>query len=380
MMRRWFGIAAALLIMAALPRVAFAQRIEAGDLVLRFSGRVQTQFNTTSVDDDEIGKPIAWSTFETRRIRFGVDVAYGDWLTARIEPDFALGDLDLKDAWVNWAFDPAFQVRFGQFKKPFSRVELISSSQIIPIERGVRIRGLDDLGRSIIAPDGTPIYAELDGDPVFGDEYTLLDDLGYLGRDLGAAIHGGFGGRLGYTIGVFNGEGSDRRDVAGGKSIAGRLVFEPFASAPLSIAAGVSHRETRIDSYGGLEREVGGTAYEIDAEWGAFRSPGPHILLEGSVGDSFVIPEMWFAAAQAWLSYFHPRGAGRVEGLEPLVRLSWADPDTGRDGDHGLLLTPGFNLYFTGRNRIMVNWDVFFSGLGGVDTEHAFRVQGQVYF
>src|SRR5690606_20758632 len=153
-------------------------------------------------------------------------------------------------------FDPAFQVRFGQFKKPFSRVELISSSQIIPIERGVRIRGLDDLGRSIIAPDGTPIYAELDGDPVFGDEYTLLDDLGYLGRDLGAAIHGGFGGRLGYTIGVFNGEGSDRRDVAGGKSIAGRLVFEPFASAPLSIAAGVSHRETRIDSYGGLEREV----------------------------------------------------------------------------------------------------------------------------
>lgn len=59
MMRRWFGIAAALLIMAALPRVAFAQRIEAGDLVLRFSGRVQTQFNTTSVDDDEIGKPIA---------------------------------------------------------------------------------------------------------------------------------------------------------------------------------------------------------------------------------------------------------------------------------------------------------------------------------
>jgi len=377
---RIFEFAMALLLTAALPRAGAAQRIEAGDLTLRFSMRAQTQFNTTSVDDDEIGKPIAWSTFETRRMRIGIEAEFCDWLSAMIEPDFALGQLELKDAWINWALDPAIEVRFGQFKKPFSRIELISSSMLIPIERGLRIRGLDDLGRSLIAPDLQPIYARLDGDPVFGDEYKLLDDLRYLGRDIGVAVHGRLGGRVGYAVGVFNGEGADRRDVAGGKSFAGRLTYAPSASAPLSLGAGVSRRETRIDAYGGLEREVVGTAFEIDAEWGAFRRPGAHIVLEVAYGDNFVIPEMPFAAAQTWLSYFQPVRGGRVEALEPLVRLSWADPDTGRDGDHGFLLTPGFNLYFAGRNRIMVNWDVFFPGLGGVDTENALRVQGQVAF
>ena len=374
------GVAIALVLLAAAPGAVAAQTIQAGDLALRFTARVQTQFNTTSVDENEIGRPITWSTFETRRMRFGFEARYGDWLTAVLEPDFALGDLALKDAWINWTFDPAFQVRFGQFKKPFSRIELISSAQTIPIERGVRIRGLDDLGRILIAPDERPIFADLDDDPVFGDEYALLDNLGYVGRDLGVAVHGEFGGRFGYALGVFNGERADRLDVAAGKSVAGRVALVPDLSAPFSLAAAFSYRETRVGEGPGFGREVGGTAFEVDAAWGAFRRPGPRVIFEAAVGDNFAIPETWFLAAQTWLSYFRPVTGQRVEGLEPLLRLSWADPDTGRDGDHGFLLTPGFNVYFSGRNRIMVNWDVFFFGLGAVDAERAFRVQGQVAF
>lgn len=380
-MHGWVGgVAIALVLLAAAPRTGAAQSIQTGDLTLRFTARVQIQFNTTSVDENEIARPIAWSTFETRRMRFGFEARYGDWLTAVIEPDFALGDLALKDAWINWAFDPAFEVRLGQFKKPFSRIELISSAQTIPIERGVRIRGLDRLARSRIAPDDRPIFADLDDDPVFGDEYTLLDNLGYVGRDLGVAVHGEFGGRIGYALGVFNGERADRLDVAGGKSVAGRVALVPDVAVPFSLAAAFSYGETRIGEGAGFGREVGGTAYEVDAAWGAFRRPGPHVIFEAAVGDNIAIPETSFLAAQTWLSYFHPVAGQRVEGLEPLLRLSWADPDTGRDGDHGFLLTPGFNVYFSGRNRIMVNWDVFILGLGGVDAEHALRVQGQVAF
>ena len=163
----------------------------------------------------------------------------------------------------------------------------------------MRIRGLDDLGRILIAPDDRPIFADLDDAPVFGDEYTLLDNLGYVGRDLGIAVHGEFGGRLGYALGVFNGEGADRLDVADGKSVAGRVALVPDLSAPFSLAAGFSYRETRIGEGTGFGREVGGTAYEIDAEWGAFRSPGPHVIF-GSVGDNFANPETSFLGTQAW--------------------------------------------------------------------------------
>jgi hypothetical protein len=42
-----------------------------------------------------------------------------------------------------------------------------------------------------------------------------------------------------------------------------------------------------------------------------------------------------------------------------VARVSWGDPDGAVEGDEGVLLTPGFNVYFAGRNRLMLNWDVF---------------------
>ena len=48
------------------------------------------------------------------------------------------------DGYVNLAFDPRLELQVGQFKKPFSRLELTSSSRIVPIEFGLRIRHIDD--------------------------------------------------------------------------------------------------------------------------------------------------------------------------------------------------------------------------------------------
>lgn len=369
------GVTAAIVFMLTFAASARAQTIDVDDLRVELTGRVQVQFNTTSVDEDDIGERFAWSTFETRRIRLGVDLIYGDWMTGKIEPDFAQGDLSLKDAWIGWGFDDAFHVRFGQFKKPFSRIELISSTQILPIERGVRIRGLDDA----LALEGGPVFHYFDDDLVFGDPFGLVDVHGYSGRDLGVSVHGAFGRRLGYAIGIFNGSGADRLDGHDGKSIAGRLAYEPASDLPLSLGVGVSYVEDRVEDFLGTDLEVHGTAFELDAEWGAFRRPGWHAVLEGAIGDNLVADEP-FLAGQAWLAYFHPVEGRRVEGVEPLLRLGYGDPDTRRDDDHGILLTPGLNLYFFGRNRFMVNWDVFFSGLEGVDTQHALRAQAQVYF
>src|SRR5215211_9119533 len=109
-------------------------------------GRMQFQWNTTSVDTVEAGTPttpIPWSTFETRRVRLEADVAVEEWIRGLVEVDFALGQLVLKQVWMALQFDPAFVIRAGQFKKPFSLIELKSSTQNAIIERGLRIRNLE---------------------------------------------------------------------------------------------------------------------------------------------------------------------------------------------------------------------------------------------
>ena len=64
--------------------------------------------------------------------------------------------------------------------------------------------------------------------------------------------------------------------------------------------------------------------------------------------------------------------------LEPLVRVSYGDPDTDAGGDHGWLLTPGVNVHFTGRNRLALNLDYWSPDTG--NAEWSFKSQMFFYF
>ncbi|MGH7507243.1 MAG: porin [Longimicrobiales bacterium] len=338
----------------------------ADDVRVRVSGRVQIQFNTTSIDDDDLdpSEPIAASTFETRRVRLTVDVAVRDWITGIMEPEFALGELSLRRAYVDLGIDDAFALRVGQFKKPFSLVFLTSSLETVTIERGLRIRGLEEA------------YARSDaGAGVWGgipsEEHELLDALGYLAYELGAAAHGELG-PVAYEIGVFNGAGQDERDTNDGKSFAGRAVVG-VGETPLALGGAFSYREA------GTGESVGGTAFSVDAEWGAFREAGLHLVAEAVTGENMAVDER-FRAAHAMAGWFRPVGGRRIEGVEGVARVSWADPNLEIDGDAGVLLTPGINVYFVGRNRLMLNWDVFIPQGDAFETEQTLRAQAQLAF
>ncbi|MFW6202373.1 MAG: porin [Gemmatimonadota bacterium] len=399
MSRLTAGLFSGLIVLTA-PSVAAAQAIEEGRVRVDVTGYAQIQWNTTSVDEEDLDPngvldpSIAWSTFETRRIRPTVRVVIDDWIEGKIQPDFALGEIQLADAFIDFAIGEAFGIRFGQFKKPFSRIELTSSSRIIAIERGLRIRGLVDAFLFDLANEPDPPFVDIDGGLLLGDEYTLLDALGYLGRDMGVAVHGG-SGRLGYALGVFNGSGADRRDDSDGKSVAGRVEYSPRDDWPLVIAAAGSYRELLFDGEllgVGVRDEIDGFALEADVEWGEFRRPGAHVLVEGVIGENFVAgltpgpapgpADATLLGLQAVLAWFepYPAAGGRIEGVEPLLRASYGDPSLDRDGDGGWLLTPGANLYFFGGNRVMLNWDVFLAGGEAVETEHALRVQTQLSY
>ena len=356
----------ALLALALLAAPAAAQQVTAGPLQVDLTGRVQVQLNTTSVDDEDVAVAPASSAFETRRVRFGAELAYGEWITGKVEADFAGGGARLTDGYIDLALDDQVGIRAGQFKKPFGVFELESSTKIRTIERGVRIRGLSEVV-------GVPAESQY-----------LLSESGYLGRQVGVMLHGGLGG-ADYAVGIFNGEGANTKETAGTKAYAGRVTYDlggivGSGATPLVIGAGLSVQPTGL--FDGSD-EVYGKALELDASWGGFREPGLHARAEWMMGDDPLVsagPELpTMMGLHGLVSWFAPR-QGRVEGLEPVLRLGWADPSTDAADDAGFLVTPGLNLYFDGRNRLMLNGDVYVPESDALDPELALVAQIQVYF
>jgi hypothetical protein len=355
-----------------------AAPVRAQDTQVRVSGRVQVQYNTTSVGEAEVGDPatlsIAATTFETRRVRLGVRLTIDEWITGMLEPEYALGSLSLRQVWMNLGIDPAFELRIGQFKKPFSLIQLTSSLETSAIERGLRIREIE--GAWAEADEAVPgnVLVGFGGDAILGEEQYLLDQFGYMGYELGAAAHGEIG-QVSYEVGVFNGTGADARDRNDAKSYAGRLTWAAPTETPIAVGAGVSYHEFATAS---AAPAVDGTAFEVDFELGDFRRDGLHVIAEATTGDNMATDES-FLAAQAMASWFRPT-RGRVEGIEPLLRLGWGDPDREVDGDAAMLLTPGVSLYFAGRTRLQLNWDFFVPQGDRFETQHALRAQAQLAF
>ena len=349
----------------------WAQQIEAGSVQLQFTGRAHVQFSTSSVGDEEADGTVASTAFETRRARLGVILTVDEWITAMIEPEFASGEVELRNAWMNLGFSESLEFRIGHFKKPFSRLTLTSSTMVPTIERGLRIRGLEDALALADAAESEPVLTAFLGAPLIGEEQALLNTLGYDGYDLGAMAHGRLG-PIGYEAGVFNGVGADAPDANDAKSYAARAVWSREGETPLEIGAGVSHRELG-------EPELDGTAYEIDAEWGEFRRSGLHVIAELTSG-SIIATDATFSAAHAIISVFRALGGDRLEGIEFVGRGSWGDPSDEVEEDAGLLLTPGINVYLFGRNMLMLNWDVYVPEGDRFETQHSLKAQARFHF
>lgn len=373
---------AAMLLTFAAP--AAAQTIDAGDVKLKLIGRVQSQFNTTSVDEAELIEaglaPSATpaSTFEIRRVRFGAELEYEKWLTGKLEMEFAMARVQMRDMFLNMSFDPRFNVRVGQFKKPFSLLQLHSSTTWPVIERGVRIRGLSDMMSYSDSIAGTRALTTFRGATVLPEEQELLEVFRYQNFDLGASVHGRFGD-FGYHVGIFNGTGSDLPDDTDDKSYAARLTYKLPTEIPLTFGSAISRREYRVASRPTIETGAG-TAYEFDVELGAFRRNGLHVLGEVAFGDNLAVDDD-FLGAQVVAAYFIPLAHKQFEGLELAGRASYGDPQRDlSDEDGAWLITPGINLYFFGRNRLMLNWDLFNPSGDRFSSENALRAQAQFTF
>jgi hypothetical protein len=346
------SLALALLVPPLRPAPVSAQvEIAARAATITFGGRLHMQYAHSSMD-------AADNDFLIRRARMIAEVRVNDFMSGRVQPDFAGGGAALKDAYVSLDFSEAFELTLGQFKRPFDIFELASSTDLSLIERDGRVEGL-----SACAGVGSICSYS-----------RFTEALGYSDRDLGVRVSGA-SGTLGYQASLTNGTGADTPDENDRKSVSGRVTWSATDRVRVSGQIGL---HDYVDAAG----DATAVAFGGDVEVGTWRE-GLHVQAAFVAGDNWraLDPQLdpaTFLTWQAVASYYHPLAGDRIAAVEPLARMSWGDPDRDADDDGGILLTPGVMLYVLGRNRIGVNLDYYAPQSGS--SELSLKVQSYLYF
>jgi hypothetical protein len=169
-----------------------------GQTSLNIRARIQIRGTVSGASDDEQS---ATSEISVRRMRLVFQGnASGPTLTYYVQLAFANLDteadlrLPLRDAYVTWVPARAVNLRAGQMKVPFSRQRVVSSSALQIVDRSV-------------------VVSELNLDRDVGLQMFSRDLLGT--------------GRLGYSLGIFGGEGRNRLGRAAGLLYAARIEVWP---------------------------------------------------------------------------------------------------------------------------------------------------------
>lgn len=137
---------------------------------LKIKGRVQPFFNFSWVNASDDARP----QLEVRRMRITLDGnIHGKNLTYKLQTDFGKGLPTVKDAHLDVRLSGDTWLRFGQWKRPFSRQQISSSSNLEMTDRAIT-------------------------DRAFG-----------AGRDVGIAVRNDYekSPEIEWTLGVFNGRG-----------------------------------------------------------------------------------------------------------------------------------------------------------------------------
>jgi hypothetical protein len=334
-------------VVSALVLTAFASPVFAQDAATRITvnaaeiaiaGRVQAQVNTSNADGVQDAEIIL------RRVRLGANVRVNDLVSGRVHADFAGNEVSIADAYMQLNLHPAAQLMAGRAYRPFSIMEQTSSLQVIPIERGLSIRGIEDYDLS-----------------------AILNGLRYGDRDIGLQLRGSIPDAplgLGYAVGVF--AGPEAGDAGGEQTqqFVTRLMANPAPGTRLGVAW--SRRDFVREPVEGTFETEGGNAFVLDAEYGGpTPTAGAHIVAEVAMGDFDPFADEDFVGAQVWAGYLIPVGE-RITLLEPLLRVSHASIDRVDPAapDGGVLITPGLNIYLGGLNRLMLNFDIWRAATG----------------
>ncbi len=158
-----------------------------GNYKIKMNLRGQFQFAVNDTDGEATSTDMDIRRF---RVKWKGN-AFRPWFLYAIELSGDSGDLELRDMYFDAAYNTSIVPRAGQFKVPFNRERLTSSSNLQFVERSIT-----------------------------SSEFSV-------GRDVGVAAYGILGDMVTYGVGVFNGDGRAGKSQNSNLLYAGRIQFSP---------------------------------------------------------------------------------------------------------------------------------------------------------
>jgi hypothetical protein len=248
----------------------------------------------------------------------------------------------LRDAWIDVRFGPeggktTLFLRGGQEKRPFSRYELISSTNLPSIERG--------------AGQGLPGRAS----------NNLFDAAGFLSHDVGASLF--LEHKLDDTrkatlkFGAYNGQGESLNDSNNKKSFGARGTFA--VTPKLDVGGSWFTHDAILTSGATVDSGFTNTAFDLDAQWGKVGEEGLFALAEYLQGEDASAAKLTMRGFQALAAYNIrlKSPTAWLYAVEPSVRVDLADPDTDTSDNRVTTLTATLGLYLSSRAWLRVAFE-----------------------
>lgn len=331
---------------------------------VRLSGRLQEQFYYFS-NEDYAATVGPKSNFFTRRARIEARGQISENVAVYIQPSFEGGrnlssvvttctgtpltcrttgrsGLRLRDAYIDVRFSPegrkgALYLRGGQEKRPYSRYELTSSTNLPSIERGA--------GQGLLARASNDLFAAA----------------GFLSHDVGASV------RYEYKIddvrlvtlkfGAYNGQGESLNDVNNKKSFGARATAGIYSKLDIG---GSWFAHDGIVTVGGVpDSAFTNYAFGVDAQWGKPGDEGLYVLGEYLDGNDATAAKNKIRGIQGLAAYNYrfKSPTSWLYAIEPAFRFDLADPNTSVDDDRATLITAVLGIYMSSRAQLRVAYE-----------------------
>jgi hypothetical protein len=250
--------------------------------------------------------------------------------------------LRLRDAWIDVRFTKegtkgAFYLRGGQEKRPYSRYELTSSTNLPSIERGA--------GQGLLPLASNDLFAAN----------------GFLSHDVGASL------RYEYKLndlqlvtvkfGAYNGQGESLNDVNNKKSFGARATA---AITPKIDIGGSWFSHDGIVTVGTApDSTFTNTAWGVDAQYGKPGEEGLFALAEYLRGKDATAAKSSIQGIQGLAAYNYrlKRPTSWLYAIEPAFRIDFADPNTDVADNRVTTLTAVLGFYMSSKAQFRVAYE-----------------------
>jgi hypothetical protein len=250
--------------------------------------------------------------------------------------------LRLRDAWIDVRFTKegnpgAFYLRAGQEKRPYSRYELVSSTNLPSIERGA--------GPGLLARASNDLFA----------------GAGFISHDVGASLRYEYKlndfQMVAVKVGAYNGQGESVNDVNNKKSFGARAT----AAVTPKIDLGASwFAHDGITTVGAVpDSSFTNYAWGVDAQYGKPGDEGLFALGEYLSGTDATASKNKLRGIQGLAAYNYrfKSPTSWLYAIEPAVRVDLSDPNTDADDDRSTLITAGLGFYMSSKAQFRVAYE-----------------------